>query len=34
MAEGIRMSWDGLVNMSERIRVLSNNRVYRTVFLE
>ena len=34
MAEGIRMSWDGLVNMSDRIRVFSNNRVYRTVCIE
>ena len=25
MAEGIRMSWDGLVNISYRIRVFSNN---------
>lgn len=34
LAEGIRMSWDGLVNMSDRIHVFSNNRVYRTVCLE
>ena len=34
MAEGIRMSCGGLVNMSDRIRVLSNNRVYRTVCIE
>ena len=34
MAEGNRMSWDGLVNMSYRIRVLTNNRVYRTVCIE
>ena len=34
MAEGIRMSCDGLVNMSDRIRVFSNNRVYRTVCIE
>ena len=34
MAEGIRMSWDGLVNMSDRILVFSNNRVYRTVCIE
>ena len=34
MAEGIRMSCGGLVNMSYRIRVLSNNRVYRTVCIE
>ena len=34
LAEGIRMAWDGLVNMSERIRVLTNNRVYRTVCIE
>ena len=33
MAEGIRMSWDGLVNMSDRISELSNNRAYRTVSL-
>ena len=30
---GRRMSFGGLVNMSERIRVLNNNRVYRTVCL-
>ena len=34
MAGGIRMSWDGLVNMSERICVFSNNRAYRTVCIE
>ena len=34
LAEGIRMSWDDLVNMSDRIRVLSNNRVYRTECIE
>ena len=34
MAEGIRMSYDGLVNMSDRIRVFSTNRVYRTVCKE
>ena len=34
MAGGIRMSWDGLVNMSYRIRVFSNNRVYRTVCID
>ena len=34
MAEGIKMSWDGFVNMSDRIRVLTNNRVYRTVCIE
>ena len=34
MAEGIKMSWDGFVNMSDRIRVFSTNRVYRTVCIE
>ena len=34
MAGGIRMSWDGLVNMTERIRLLNNNRAYRTVCIE
>ena len=34
MAEGIETSCGGLVNMSYRIRVLSNNRVYRTVCIE
>ena len=34
LAEGIGMSWDDLVNMSDRIRVLSNNRVYRTECIE
>ena len=34
MAEGIRMSCGGLVNMSDRIRVFSNNRVYKTVYIE
>ena len=34
MAEGIRMSSGGLVNMSDRIRVFSKNRVYRTVCIE
>ena len=31
LAKGIRMSYDGLVNMSDRIRVLTNKRVYRTM---
>ena len=34
LAEGIRMSSGGFVNMSDRIRVLTNNRVYRTVCIE
>ena len=34
LAEGIRMSYDGLVNMSDRIRVLTNNHAYRTVCIE
>ena len=34
LAEGIRMSSGGLVNMSYRIRVLTNKRVYRTVCIE
>ena len=29
-----RMSYDGLVNMSDRIRVLTNKRVYRTVCIK
>jgi hypothetical protein len=28
------MSYDGMVNMSDRIRVFSINRVYRTVCIE
>ena len=31
LAKGIRMSYNGLVNMSDRIRLLTNKRVYRTV---
>ena len=31
MAKGIRISSDGSVNMSYRIRVFNNNRAYRTV---
>ena len=34
LAGGNRMSWAGLVNMSDRIHVFSNNRVYRTVCIE
>ena len=34
MAEGNNMSCGGLVNMSDRIHVFSNNRVYRTVCIE
>ena len=34
MAEGNRMSCVGLVNMTDCIRVLTNNRVYRTVCIE
>ena len=34
MAEGIRMCCGGLVKMSDRILVLTNNRVYRTVCIE
>ena len=34
MTEGIRMSCGGLVNMSDRIHVFSNNRVYKTVCIE
>ena len=34
LAEGIRRSCGGFVNMSDRIRVLTNNRVYRTVCIE
>ena len=33
MAEGIRMSCGGLVNVSDRIRVFINKRVYRTVLI-
>ena len=34
MAGGIRMSWDGWVNICDRIRVLKNNRAYKTVCIE
>ena len=34
LAEGIRMSFDDLVNMNDRIRVLSNKRVYKIVCIE
>ena len=34
MAEGIRTFCGNLVNMSDRIRVLTNNRVYLTVCIE
>ena len=34
MAEGIRTFCGNLVNMSDRIRVMTKNRVYRTVCIE